>query len=283
MKSAILSLSILALTGGATHAASWISVEVFNKLESKWAGSIAVNPAIDPTVLVRYVVNTDNVFAVALNTANFQPTVSNWTPQDSVVLGATSGNFSVAADPTFETGNQFGRVAAFAFPNITTPNTLKGHYAGSTLRIAQQTVTNAPGAGVTFNNVNGSGGIPIAQIIGGPARPVGSPDVVSGTSVVVYGLQITLGADNSDRNLDDVIRDVRLGARSFSTGGATRWFTVPELAAGSPTASINEGPAVSFDAYINIVPTPVSLAIIGLGGVVAGRRRRDVTRPSTID
>jgi hypothetical protein len=272
MKTVISALVAVAGIAAAANAASSITAQVWNG--SSWGSTAQVNPAIDGTVLVRYVVSTDNANAAALNGANFQPTVSNWAALDAAVLGATSGNFSVAADSSFETGNQFGRVAAFAFPNISAANTLKAHIAGSTLRIAQQTVTNAPGAGVTFNNVNGSGGIPISQNIGGPGRPVGSPDVVSGTSVIVYGFRINLNSDNSNRNLGDVTKDLTLSGRSFSTGGATRWFTPSELAAGSSTASINEGPASFNDAFIDIVPTPASLALIGLGGVVAGRRRR---------
>lgn len=273
MKTVVSALVAVAGIAAAANAASSITAQVWNG--SSWSSTAQVNPLINPTVLVRYVVSTDTAGAVTLNGANFQPTVGRWTAGDAANLGATSGNYSVAADSSFETGNDFGRVKAFAFANITAANTLKGHQnvigGVNTLRIAQQTVTNAPGTGATLNNANGNGGVPLTQNISGPGRPSGSPDIVSGTSVIVYGFSITLAADNSDRNLVDPTKDLAIGASAFSTGGVVRWFNATD----SLTASINDGlPSAINGAFIDIVPTPASLALIGLGGVVAGRRRR---------
>lgn len=279
MKNVISALVAVAGIAGLANAQSTkITAQVWDG--SAWSSSTAVNPLLagQNEVRVRFVAEyTGTASPFAFGGGNLQPLVGRWTAGDAVNLGARSGNYNApAADDDFSTGEQFGRVAAFAFSNILTSNQLTAHQnviAGvNTLRIAQATVTNAPGGGATLNNVNGSGGIPLTQNITGPGRLADAPAIVSGKTAVLYGFKITLAADNSNRNLVDVTKDLEINSTAFSTGGTFRWFANSTELSGSITAAPADIQFVG--ASIDIVPTPASMALVGLGGLVATRRRR---------
>lgn len=274
MKTVVLSILALAGAAGSANAAlSSITAQVWDG--SAWSNN--ANVLAGSAVRVRYVLNLADAAgtgAIALNGANFQPVFSGWSGADGINLGATTGNYTVAPDADFTNdvevaGHQpFGRQAAFAFPNITAANTLKAHISGTTLRIAQTPVTNAPGSGTGFNNLNGSGGVPVGQnIAAGSGRPAGSPNVVLGTTdVAAYGVLVTTSASSA------LGRVIGVGSTAFSTGATIRWFAGTSELSGSVTSTASE---ISFiPATITIVPTPASLALLGLGGLVAARRRR---------
>jgi hypothetical protein len=281
MKSAILSLSVLALAGGVSHAGTTISAQVFNG--SEWSDRVTVNPFINRDVRVRYVISTDNPDAAALHGANFQPTVSRWIGLDSVDLGFVSGGTSGmpenGADASFETGNDFGRVSAFGFANIRSTQALTAHQnligGLNTMRVAQAPVINEPGTGSGSNNISG-GGVPIVQIAGGPGRLPGSAAIVTGRiNVVVYGFRIRVGGSGTDRNLSDRTKDLTIGASALGEFAQVLWYNDADLAAGNFAAAIDDGtPTLINSAFIDVVPGPSGVAMALAIGLAQSRRRR---------
>jgi hypothetical protein len=271
-------VAVVGLAGVVNAQTTKITAQVWDG--AGWSSSVQKNPLAPggAEVRVRYVVSyTGTASPFAFAGGNFQPLVGRWDAADAVALGARSGNFNApAADDDFSTGEEFGRTRTTAYSNISSTNQLTAHQNNiggvNTLRIAQATVTNAPGAGATLNNVNGSGGIPLTQNVTGPGRPADAPAIAEGKSIVVYGVKITLKADNSNRNLDDVTKDLSISGTAFSTGGTFRWFAANSEISGSISSAAAD---LAFEsAFIDIVPTPASLALVGVGGLVATRRRR---------
>ncbi|MDX2018196.1 MAG: MYXO-CTERM sorting domain-containing protein, partial [Planctomycetota bacterium] len=88
---------------------------------------------------------------------------------------------------------------------------------------------------------------------------------VTARSVVVFTFTYNLaGANNALRSLTVETGNVRNNrARLYATSASS----APDLTA--PWSAANEGKAT-----INVIPTPGSLALLGLGALAAGRRRR---------
>lgn len=80
----------------------------------------------------------------------------------------------------------------------------------------------------------------------------------SRTNLFVFSYTVVLGSDNAERTL----------VASSSVLTPVQWFT---SAAGA--SSSTAGPAVT-EASVTVTPAPGALALLGLGGLVATRRRR---------
>jgi hypothetical protein len=244
-------------------------------LGGDWASSVDVLPGatVEFRALVSY---TGSAAAVGLSNAAFQPTVSNWNPGTDTLLpfrnvGTSPATGGVAAD-----SGQYGRILPYAAAGISTVNALRGHtnnVAGVTyLRIAQNNTTNWVGAGPTSgtaaaNNFNGAGGIATGQK---PAPLVGGTDPAfeqDTTDVEVVRFGLTVGG-TEDRSL--VVDVPQLSIGLFNGIRRFSWFSSTGDLAGSSVYGTVE---VS-SATINVVPTPGALALLGMGGLMAGRRRR---------
>lgn len=243
-------------------------------LGGDWASSVDVLPGatVEFRALVSY---TGSAAAVGLSNAAFQPTVSNWNPGTDTLLpfrnvGTSPATGGVAAD-----SGQYGRILPYAAAGISTVNALRGHtnnVAGVTyLRIAQNNTTNWVGTGPTSgtaaaNNFNGAGGIATGQK---PAPLVGGSDPAfvqdtSDVEVVRFGL--TIGG--AERTL--VVDAPQLGIGLASGLRRFSWFSsTGDLAGSSVFGSVEVS-----SASINVVPTPGAFALLGMGGLMAGRRRR---------
>lgn len=276
MKNVIVSLVAvagIAAVASAQTDGSTLKFEV-RQAGGEWASSVDVLPGatVEFRALVTY---TGSSAAVGLSNAAFQPTVSNWNPATDTLLpfrnvGTSPATGGVAAD-----SGQYGRILPYAAAGISTVNALRGHtnnVAGVTyLRIAQNNTTNWVGVGPTTgtaaaNNFNGAGGIATGQK---PGPLVGGTDpafVQDTTDVEVIRFGLTIGG--ADRTL--VVDAPQAGIGLFNGIRRFSWFSSTADFAGS---SVYGGVEV-ITAAINVVPTPGALALLGMGGLMAGRRRR---------
>lgn len=232
--------------------------------------SSSANALPGSQVIVRAVVSyTGTAAPVGLASVVFQPVVSNYGAGDSLAafLGGTgpSGNQIAGSMATAGDYSAFGRVSPFGRTALSTSSYLRGHVSGSTLRIAQANVTSAIGGA---GNTTGNGGVSIAQLsnVGRVASDPAFNDSLQ--NIEVFTFAITLGADPADRTLTIDTPEAGFGNR-VSGAATVRWFTNLNESTGSTLTAATVGAA-----SINVVPAPGALALMGLGGLVAGRRRR---------
>jgi len=257
-----------------------------------WSSSTTVNAGSAETkrVYVAYVMSYVGTTAApnAFASLTFQPVFSNVrVGLDSVAAFADRGNNTNggAIDPRadYSQAGGFGRLKPWAATGPSTSQNYAVHThtagsagapAGNFFRIARNDVTKWVGTGVTtgtaaVNNFNGAGGVVAGQkqspTAADPARVVGSSNLVLMVLALdVHGVGagdshvITAGAPN-----EGMSRNASTGARE-----ASWWANTTENA-----ASIKAAVEV-VAGEINIIPAPGSLALLGLGGLVAGRRRR---------
>jgi uncharacterized protein (TIGR03382 family) len=275
--------SIVAAAGIASMANAQITqMDVQTSLDGvNWAGGNRnVNPGT--TVQFRYKVsfNLNGTTATPTGFASltFQPTVSNWGGTDTLNAFATSGNNTNGGAVT-EASGQFGRIIPFASTGATTSDPYRGHtqtVSGTNfLRIARTTITNWVGQGLTSgtsaaNNFNGAGGLACVQKAFSLVVPGTDPAFNSAISnVVIAKFSMTLGGDAAARVLtvsaptDGMSRNTTTGAREAS------WFT-----SNSDNFGALKGTVQVADATLTIVPAPGAMALLGMGGLVALRRRR---------
>lgn len=149
----------------------------------------------------------------------------------------TDGGAQVAANGV---GN---RVGPFNFGAAT----LAARVTGSTQRIVA--------LGTTGNEGNISSGQ--------AAPPTAGPSYSTANPALIFQFDYVLGADASARTLT---------IRSVVSNASTNGFAY-HASASSTSTSFREAGTVE-NATITIIPTPGALAVLGLGGLVAGRRRR---------
>lgn len=273
--------SIVAAAGIASMASAQITqMDVETSLDGvNWAsGNRAVNPGT--TVQFRYKVsfnaNGTTVTPTGFASLTFQPTVSNW-GTDTLGAFATSGNNTNGGAVT-EASGQFGRIIPFASTGATTSDPYRGHVqtvSGTQfLRIARTTITNWVGQGLTSgtsaaNNFNGAGGLACVQksfSLVTATDPAFNPAIAN---VVLAKFSLTLSNDGAARTLvisaptDGMSRNATTGAREAS------WFSSNTDNFGSIKAAVSVA-----DASLTVVPAPGALALLGMGGLLAARRRR---------
>lgn len=296
-------IGLVALAGLATAAtAQPVPVETQLKYEVRifnagnndgWASSIAAAPGtqIEVRAVVSYT-GTSNV--VALGQIAFQPTVKNWAGDDALAtsgvlagqVGPTGSNITTPPGYVPDAPGAYGRITPWASGTYTTSNYLRGHVhnnptgdGSNYLRIARADTTNWFGVGPTsgglaFNNTNGSGGVSINQSTIGSGRAANQPPQVLGTqNLVVFKFGFTLGA--SDTRPDLVVSTPAIGiGRSVASATYgqpdTRWHTSEN----STQPGTYRSDVAVMDATISVVPTPASMALLGLGGLMVARRRR---------
>lgn len=299
MKNVIGSLVAVAGLAAAAHAqplATLLKYEarVFNAgNDTGWGSAIDVNPGtrVEVRALVSY---TGTGTVGGLSQIVFQPIVNGWTGGEALVTNADTGQAGPAtgigpvggsrSTPIGTVDNLpgvYGRMHPWGANATTTSTFLRGHVGTGTaagmLRIAQNHITNWIGVGATSgstanNNVNGGGGVSIAQIAN-PSRLPTDPAFNNGTSnLVVFKFSFLVGAGDG-RSL--VINTPDAGFnRTLSSGQYVpniRWFANEnEASASVQTAAVAEA------ATIRVVPVPApgAMALLGLGGLVAARRRR---------
>jgi hypothetical protein len=268
-------------------------VRIFNGGNNTgWGSSVDAQPGdrVEVRAVVSYT-GTTQVFGIGQIT--FQPVVSSWTAADALVtdgpnnqIGPMGSNITTPRGYVSDTPGVYGRIEPFAASAYNTSTFLRGHVhnisGGTFLRIARADVTNWIGVGASSgagaaNNTNGGGGVNINQ--GGigsnrPTTPTDYPAQNNNTqNVVVFKFGFTLSGSTDVRDMTVSTPALGIGRSTASaTFGQpdTRWHN----AANSAQPGAYRTDVAVVDAHINVVPTPASLALMGLGGLLVARRRR---------
>jgi len=286
--------SLVAVAGLAMVANAAVDNSRLDILVSKdgvnFAPSVSVNPtAGEGRVYIAYVMSFDGAAAPnAFASLTFQPVFSNIrTGTDTIAAFANTGNNTnggaIDARANYSQAGGFGRLKPWAATGPSTSQTYAVHThtassggapAGNFYRIARNDVTRWMGTGATtgtaaVNNFNGAGGVVVGQKqtpgTGDPARVAGTSNLVLmvlalNVGSVAPGVTHTIAATAPT---DGMSRNSTTGAREAS------WYANTAELAPSIKAAV-----VVNNGEINIIPAPGSLALLGLGGLVAGRRRR---------
>jgi hypothetical protein len=253
---------------------------------TNWSSSVTANPG--QTVYSRALVSyTGTASPIGLASLIFQPTVSNWDdtpPADMLLPFVNNGQGSNTSTPPGVVTNpndptQFGRVSPFGRSSTSSSSALRGFVqtgpgpttnpvpAGPWLRFAQSQVTAWIGG---TGNTTGGSGVPIAQL-SNVGRGTADPAFLAQTQdVQVFKFGVQLG-DLTGRTM--VIDSPTAGFGNLNTATGDRevyWYLTLTEATGQERGTAVVNPA----SIIVPVPTPASVALLGLAGLVATRRRR---------
>ncbi len=274
-----------------------LTFQVYNPVTNAWGSSIDAAPGqrVELRVVASYTGTRTDLFA--MGEALYQPTLSNadntgtGAQQDQIGAwrnGGNGGNSIAGSMLSVAEGNQgtaladYGRVlfggTATAATGSNTMTSFRhtggsdGAPAGSWIRMAGNFVTQwpaalpaAPAAADTNRILRG---ISAQQ----QSFALNSTFHVAGLSNVIFRQAIILSDDPAARTVQfsSFIESAR---RVANTGtDDTRfisWQTSNSDSGSHRTLGVQYVPA-----NINVVPTPASMALMGLGGLVAARRRR---------
>lgn len=279
MKSVIASLVALAGIASAASADTLFSFDIVNVTHDRGttAGAINAQPGdiIEITAQVSY---TGGPAVVGFGSAVFQPTVQGFLGGVSpdtmlpLITNATGGSSNQQGGMATDFAGSYGRIVPWGRTFLSSSNAITGFNnnsvgqpAGSWLRIAQRQVTAwIGGAG----NTTGGSGVNCAQLAN-VGRTTLDPAFNPGlNNVHLFRFAIQIGADAGPR---DLLVDAPLSGFSRNTTTGLRdvgWYS--DLNVNQP--DVRDVPTIVGGAIH--VPTPASLALLGLGGVVVGRRRR---------
>jgi MYXO-CTERM domain-containing protein len=148
----------------------------------------------------------------------------------------------------FAAGTSTGRVGPFNFGAAT--NAIFANSDGFRIDAASDAANSSTGAGMTFFQRDPASGGASFQILpqGGPGSKVFEFEIVLGASSEVY--LVTMGLDQLSRGV----------ASYYTSASSTRPATTGDVALDGARFWVN-------------VPTPGAMAMMGLGLLVAGRRR----------
>jgi len=251
-----------------------------------WSTSVTANPG--QTVYSRALVSyTGTATPVGLASMTFQPTVSNWDdtpPADMLLPFVNNGQGSNTSTPPGVVTNpndpsQFGRISPFGRSSTSSSSAIRGFVQtgpgpatnpvppGTWLRIAQSQVTAWIGG---TGNTTGGSGVNIAQL-SNVGRTTSDPAFLAQTqNIQVFKFGVTLG-DLTGRTM--VVDSPTAGFGNLNSATGERevyWFNTLQEATGQ-----ERGTAIVNTASIIVpVPTPASVALLGLAGLVVTRRRR---------
>jgi hypothetical protein len=233
-------------------------------------------------VLVRmsYIGSSTDVAGFA--SAVFQPTVSNFGGSSGADValafanGGAGSNQSTPPGYVADAPGQYGRISPYARTALTTStaitnfvNNSVGQPAGNWLRIAQKQVTAwIGGAG----NTTGGSGVNVAQLAN-VGRTTADPAFASGTVANVFRFGMSIDTSTGERTLLVDAPLAGFGNRNTTTGDREiYWWSNAGLNGSS--GDLRGTAQVVGGTIAVIVPTPASLALLGLGGLCVARRRR---------
>jgi hypothetical protein len=274
MKSVIASLVAVAGIAAAANAVVNTRIEMLVSSDGSAFGSeVTVAPGSTVQVLVS-VTYIGTASPLGLASFVFQPTVSNFGASSGLAFanGGAGSNTSTPSGVISDTAGQYGRISPWGRTSLGTAqaitnfnNNSVGQPAGSWLRIAQRQVTAwIGGAG----NTSGGSGVPIAQLanVGRTTNDPAFNPSLSNVHVFRFGFTVDAAA-----TLDMTVDAPLNGFGNFNSTTQERecrwWADMNEN-----TGSI-AGTALVMPGTVH-VPSPASIALLGLGGLAIGRRRR---------
>jgi hypothetical protein len=248
---------------------------------------VPVGVAAPPTanVFFRALVSyTGTASPVGLASFVFQPTMSNALATDTMLPFINGGAGSNTSTPIgvidgaqLTDTTSFGRTSPWGRSALSSTSALHGFFHTNPngdginyLRIAQLQVTSWIGG---TGNTTGGSGVPIAQLSDVGRTTSDPPFNPFTTNIYVFKWGVVLNTTDVSRVGHDMIVDAPLagfGNRNSSTGDReVYWWANTSEATGSIRGTANITAARVF-----LAPSPASLALLGLGGLAAGRRRR---------
>lgn len=237
----------LALVVVAGLASSAFATSTLSILSSVNGGAFAASNDVNAgdVVRCRVMIGTDLAAAVGLSGATFNVAATNYAASNTLAAWSTPGPSTDPLGPGVQdlvNGN--GRFAPFAAANATS------------------VPTSALAAGVLTISGSGTGG---RIAVGQNAPSLAGSRFETDNPVAIFQFTFTVGGSY---NLGDVISVAVTNFLNPTTTGA-RWFNN----IGGTTATNDPNPILR-EGTLRFVPTPGALALLGLGGLVAGRRRR---------
>jgi hypothetical protein len=248
-----------------------------------WTSSLQVFPGQD--VYARAVLTyTGTNPVIGFGSAIFQPTISNWTPTDTLRpfinngMGYNNSVPSGALSPAQVADlTSFGRISPFAGVNLPTGRSIFGHFhanptgdGANYLRIAQSQVTSWFGG---TGNTSGGSGVNFRQLseVGRTASDPAFNPATNNVALFKYG--VTIDPASAKRQLVFTTPGEWLGNRNSTTGDREiYWYRE-----GIEPSGTERGTPLIVAATVHVVPGPGSagvLMLIGAGMGRAGRRCR---------
>ncbi|HYE62499.1 MAG TPA: PEP-CTERM sorting domain-containing protein [Phycisphaerales bacterium] len=275
MKNVIASLVAVAGLSVAASAASTLTMLVStNGVDFSNNVNLIPNSGIQRVEILTTVSNTGTA-AIGLGSMQFQPTVSNWRATDALVPFTSSfgGNTTVPSGAVADAPGVYGRISPWAAAANVSSSRLFGHVhnnpdgSGQTyLRIAQAQITSWFGG--TGNTTAGSG-VNISQrsnVQRTTSDPAFNPSL---TNVRVFRFAVDVDTNAGERVLAVEAPMAGIGNRQSDNSRMLYWYADMTESAGS----IREVPTIN-NATITVIPTPATMALLGLGGLAVSRRRR---------
>ena len=291
MKSVIASL--VAVAGMSVAANAVVNTSIVQQVSldgTNWSSQVnvlvgATAPATTNVYFRTLVSYTGAGTPAGLASFVYQPTMSNALATDAMlpfINGGAGGNTStpvgVISGAQLTDQTSFGRVNPWGRSALSSTSALHGFFHTNPngdginyLRIAQLQVTSwIGGAG----NTTGGSGVPISQL-SDVGRTTSDPAFSTQLqNIFAFKWGVTLTTSDVGRLNHDMLADAPLagfGNRNSTTGDREiYWFTNTAEATGGTRGT----PLITTGNVHFIVPTPASLALLGLGGLAVGRRRR---------
>jgi hypothetical protein len=233
-----------------------------------WSNSLNVDPAatggtatVFARVLVSYVANGGPT-PLFLNGARFQPQGSGWNQASGDTV--LPYNATTRVEANYTPGSlTLGRVLGAT--TVAAVNTYQYSFNGQNyVRFAEANTANHPGQGSGADNVSGSRGVNTSNNTLAPQ--FGITDL----PLFTWGMTFTRRNGSVNFTIDQAgFRTSPTTSNPPSTRSAT-WVTQTQ-----PSFVAVEAPTLeTLGATLNLVPAPSAAALLGLGGLAAGRRRR---------
>ncbi len=262
MKYALALVAAAGVAASANAQNTKVTMRVANLTQAVASTDTNVNANPGDTIEVRVYVSLEGGAGYALAGFNYEPGLMGWRAGDDTL--GTIDNFNSnggSAPNALDGAGNTGRHTPYNSAMIATAGNIVGFttFSPNTIRIAGSKATGASLANLMV--AAGSVHAPTSGII----APAGTQNLHLFTFRFTAGGLIP--ADGGSRVLTANVFRNGFGTAAASQGVGRWWLNVAD-------ATANNFATVIDTATVTIVPTPGALALLGLGGLVAGRRRR---------